>query len=132
MQNILVVEDFQPFREFVCTTVRAALPAANVCETADGLEAVSLARELRFDLITLDIGLPGLNGLQVARRILTFAPQSRILFVSQDSSREVIREALCLGPAGYVRKTDAGKELALAVAAAVRNTVFVSTTYHDA
>jgi len=132
VQNILVVEDFEPFREFVCSIVMAAIPAANVCETADGLEAVSLARELPFDLITLDIGLPGLNGLQVARRILTFAPESRILFVSQDSSRNVTREALSLGAAGYVHKTDAGKELARAIAAAVRNTVFVSTTCHDA
>ena len=73
-------------------------------EAADGLEAVQMTAELKPDLVLLDIGLPELNGLQAAQRILTFAPQTRIIFVSQESSPEVVQEALEFACA-YVPKT---------------------------
>jgi CheY-like chemotaxis protein len=68
-------------------------------------------------LILLDIGLPILNGIEAARRIRTVSPQSKILFVSQESSAKIVREALATGAMGYVVKTDAGSELLAAVEA---------------
>ena len=67
--------------------------------------------ELRPDLILLDIALPSMNGLEVARQILKLSPNSKILFVSQESSAEVVREALGTGAHGFVVKIDAGSEL---------------------
>ena len=68
-----------------------------VGETADGLEAVQKAEELHPDLIVLDIGLPSLNGIEAARRIRKLSPESTILFVSQESSGDVVQQALALG-----------------------------------
>jgi DNA-binding NarL/FixJ family response regulator len=59
----------------------------------------------------LDIGLPTLNGIEVARQILTLAPNSKVLFLSQNDSLDVAGEALNTGACGYVAKSDAGNEL---------------------
>ena len=101
--SILVVDDFEGFRRFVCSVLqpRAEFQAA---EASNGLEAVKKAEELQPDLILLDIGLPDLNGLEVAKRVLKVAPAAKILFLSQESSPDVVRKALRLGALGYVHK----------------------------
>ena len=68
------------------------------------------AEVLEPDLILLDIGLPTLNGIEAARQIRKLAPASKIIFVSQESSEEVIKEALKLA-SGYVMKTTMTSEL---------------------
>jgi DNA-binding response OmpR family regulator len=104
-----------------------------VGEIIDGLEAVQKAEELQPDLIVLDIGLPSLNGIEVARQIRKVSPKSKILFVSQESSADVVQEALGTGAHGYVVKTDAGVELLEAVDAVLRGGRFVGKRYsgHD-
>jgi DNA-binding NarL/FixJ family response regulator len=64
------------------------------------VQAIELARALRPNLILLDIGLPKLNGIDAARRIRQLAPQSRILFVSQESSVDLVQEAIDVGAFG--------------------------------
>ena len=86
-----------------------------ICEVSDGLQAVQKAEELQPDLILLDIGLPTLNGIEAARQILKLAPESKIIFLSQESSDDVVQEALRLGAWGYVVKTRAESELLAAV-----------------
>jgi CheY-like chemotaxis protein len=80
-------------------------------------------------LIVLDIGLPSLNGIEAARRIRKLSPKSKILFVSQESSADVVQEALALGALGYVVKADAGKELLTAVNALVHGDRFVGKRF---
>src|SRR6266850_7865867 len=83
--RVLVVEDYEPFRRYVCSTL-GKIPGLHVVGLAsDGLEAVQKAEELQPDLVLLDIGLPTLNGIDAARRIGKVAPQSKILFLSQES-----------------------------------------------
>jgi DNA-binding NarL/FixJ family response regulator len=83
--------------------------------------------ELQPALIVLDIGLPGLNGLEAARRIRKLSPQSTILFLSQESSPDIVQEALSLGALGYVMKAHAAIDLLIAVEAVLRNEQFVSS-----
>jgi len=97
-----------------------------ICEASDGLEAVQKAEELKPDLILLDIGLPKLNGIQAARQIRKLAPSSKIIFLSQESSADVVQEALDLGAMGYVVKAYAGSELLAAVEAVCQGRRFVS------
>jgi DNA-binding NarL/FixJ family response regulator len=82
---------------------------------------------LQPDLILLDIGLPSMNGIEAARRIRKLSPKSKILFVSQESSADLVQEALALGALGYVVKTDAGKELLTAVKAVVQGKQYLSS-----
>lgn len=125
--RILVVDDYQPFRVFVCSTLQKKPEWQDIHEAADGLEAVRKAEELRPHLIVLDIGLPKLNGIEAARRIRKLSPESRILFVSQESSADVVEEALNLGAWGYLVKAHAGSELLAAVEAVCEGKRFVGS-----
>jgi DNA-binding NarL/FixJ family response regulator len=123
--SVLVVDDFEPFRQFLCSTLHSK-PNGFVCwEAADGLEAVHKAGELQPDLILLDLGLPKLNGMEAARQIAKVSPVSKILFVSQESSADVVQEAFRVGAWGYIVKTDAARELLIGVNAVLRGTSFV-------
>jgi len=88
-----------------------------VGEASDGLEAVQKAVELKPDLILMDIGLPSLNGIEAARQIRELIPESKIIFLSQESSPEVVQETMDLGAAGYVVKVRAAIELRATVEA---------------
>ena len=121
-----MVEDYEPFRRFICSTLRKKPEFQIVGEVADGLEAVQKAEELQPDLIMLDIGLPSLNGIDAARRIRKLSPKSKILFMSQESSADVVQQALALGALGYVVKAHAGGELQPAVEAVLQGRQFVS------
>jgi DNA-binding NarL/FixJ family response regulator len=125
--RVLVVDDYEPFRRFVCATLGQWADFQVICEASDGLEAVQKAEELQPDLIVLDIGLPKLNGIEAARRIRKLAPESKIIFLSQESSADVVQEALSLGALGYVVKAHAGSELLAAVEAVLQGRQFVSS-----
>jgi DNA-binding NarL/FixJ family response regulator len=124
--RVLLAEDFEPFRRFISSTLSKGRATQIICEVSDGLVAVEKAEELKPDLILLDIGLPTLNGIEVARRIRTSVPQSKIVFVSQESSADVAQEAFSLGALGYVVKTRAGSELLAAVEAVRQGRKFIS------
>lgn len=126
--RILMVEDFEPFRRSITSIVQNQREFQVICEVSDGLEAVRKAAELQPDLVLLDIGLPGLNGIEVARRVRGLAPQSKIVFLSQESSPEVVRAAFELGAWGYVVKSDAGGELLDALSSVLRGKKFVSSS----
>jgi DNA-binding NarL/FixJ family response regulator len=124
--RVVVVDDYAPFRSFCCSALRENPELQIVGEISDGLEAVRKAEELQPDLIVLDLGLPTLNGIQAARRIRKVAPNSKILFVSQEASAAVVEEALSLGSTGYMVKASAGSELLAAVEAVRQGKRFIS------
>lgn len=95
-------------------------------EASDGLGAIQKAEGLQPDLILLDIGLPELNGIEVARRVRRLVPTAKILFVSQESSPDVVRETLLLGAQGYVHKPRAASDLLPAIDAVLEGKRFVS------
>ena len=104
-----------------------------IFEVSDGLQAVQKAQELNPELVVLDIGLPQLNGIEAARQIRELVPKSRIIFLSQESCVEVVREALRAGGLGYIVKSDAGDELLAAVRAVLRGERFLGARFagHD-
>jgi DNA-binding NarL/FixJ family response regulator len=126
--RVLVVDDFEPFRQIICAALGKRPDLQVVDGVSDGLEAVQKAVELKPDLILLDIGLPILNGFEAARQIRKLVPESKIIFVSQESSADVVQEALSLGAYGYVVKTRAGSDLLAAVEAVLLGKKFVSGT----
>jgi DNA-binding NarL/FixJ family response regulator len=123
---VLVVEDFAPFRQFVRSTLAKRPDLQIVGEVADGLDAVRKAELLEPDLVLLDLGLPTLNGIDAARQIRKLVPVSKIIFVTQESSYELLEEALHLGAWGYVLKARAASDLLAAVDAALEGRHFLS------
>src|SRR5271155_4408442 len=109
--RLLVVEDFEPFRRFI-RSMLGRNPELNVIgEASDGAEAVRKAEDLQPSLILLDIGLPSLTGIEAARRIRKLSPESKIIFLTQESSADVVQEAMSSGAWGYVAKARAASDL---------------------
>ena len=128
MQKIrgLVAGDFAPFRHFVRSTLSQRSNLQIVGEVSDGQEAVQKAKELKPDLMLLDVGLPTLNGIVAARQIRNFIPHVKIIFVTQESSAEIAEEAFNSGGRGYVVKARAGSDLLVAVDAILEGRQFIS------
>ncbi len=124
--RVLIVDDFVRWRRFFSTTIPKEPEILLVGEASDGLEAVQKAQELQPDLILLDIGLPALNGIEAARRIQKLSPASKILFVSENRSAEIVEEAMGTGANGYVLKSDAARDLLPAVTAILGGGYFIS------
>jgi DNA-binding NarL/FixJ family response regulator len=124
--RILVVDDHEVVRRAVCSLL-ASDPIVNVIsQTADGEQAVLKAEELKPDLVLLDIGLPGISGIEAAKRIRSVSPASRIIFLSQHDSLHVVEDAVRVGGHGYVAKMDAASDLLTAVRAVGEGKRFVS------
>lgn len=126
--HVLVVDDYQEWRLFAEATIQQEPGWRVIGEAADGLLAVQMAQQLQPDLVLLDIGLPTLNGIQVARQIRIDSPNSRIVFLSENRSRDIVEEAVQTGAGGYVLKSDAACELLPAIKAVLQGKQFVSST----
>src|SRR5215472_14905667 len=122
----LVVDDVEDFRHFFCSKLEQGTEYEVVGEASDGPQAVLQAQQLQPDLILLDIGLPTLNGIEAARRIRLVSRASKILFVSENRSPDIVKAVFDMGAGGYVVKSDAATELLPAVEAVLEGKRFVS------
>jgi DNA-binding NarL/FixJ family response regulator len=119
--RILVADDFEDWRVRIRQLLSFRPSWRIVAEAPDGLEAVQKAAELRPDVVLLDVQMPGLNGIEAARKIRQDCPGSRIIFLSQSSDKEIIRAALEIGAKAFVQKAMAARELIPAIEAALRD-----------
>jgi CheY-like chemotaxis protein len=108
--RVLVVEDFEPFRCAIRSIVEKRSGFQIGGEVSDGLEAVRETEKLQPDVILLDIDLPALNGIEVARQIPTVSPKSKVVFVTQESGPAFVQEALSLGAAGGVCHKESSRQ----------------------
>lgn len=124
--SVLVVDDFEPFRRLVRIILQPEGKFRIVGEASDGLEAVQQITKLRPDLVLLDLGLPTLNGIEVARRLRALVPYTRILFVSAESRADIVQQALHVSD-GYVLKLYAAEELVPAIEMVIRGKQYVTS-----
>ena len=109
--RILVVDDFEQWRLLVRSILENVPGLRVVGEASDGVEAVKEAATLLPDIVLLDVGMPRLNGIEAAERIRHASPESKIIFLTQDSDSEVKRAALATGALAYLSKSRANYEL---------------------
>jgi DNA-binding NarL/FixJ family response regulator len=126
--RVLIVDDFAPWRGFVIEHLEQQPHVRVLGYASDGLEGVRKAEELQPDLILLDISLPKLNGIEMARKVRKLVPKAKILFLSSNTDPDVIRAAFCAGGAGYVLKLDAGGALLAGMEAVLLGRQFVSSS----
>ena|SRR5215470_12073137 len=124
--RVLIVDDFTEWRQVIRGIV-SGMPQVEIAgEAANGLEAVEKAQQLQPDLILLDIGIPGLNGIEAARQIAKVCPKSKIAFLTENRCYELVEEALQVGASGYILKSHFDSELISGVAAMLKGKQFVS------
>jgi DNA-binding NarL/FixJ family response regulator len=115
--RILVADDHEIVRRGLVSLLKSHA-GWDVCgEARDGREAVDKAKALRPDIIILDIGMPNLNGLEATRQMLHHNPQSKVLILTITDVDEVVRAVLDAGARGFVLKSDAARDLVVAVEA---------------
>ena len=124
--RVLVVDDYAPWMNFVSAVLSATPQFQVVGQAANGLTALQKLAELNPDLVVLDIGLPDINGITVAQQIRDIAPNVRILFLTENTTPNVVRAALRTGAQGYVVKSSAARELLPALEALMLNCYFLS------
>jgi DNA-binding NarL/FixJ family response regulator len=122
--RILVADDYELVRRGICSILKSQ-PGWIVCgEASTGEQAVQMARDLRPDIVIIDIGMPGTNGLEATREILKENEDQRVLILTVNNSEQIIRAALTVGARGFVLKSDAATDLVNAVQALERHRTF--------
>jgi two-component system NarL family sensor kinase len=114
-RRILIADDHEVMRRGVRGLIESHNEWAVCGEAVEGKEAVKKSRELKPDLVILDINMPGLTGLAAAQQIRRENPAAKILFFSVHESPQTVREVLNVGGQGYVAKSRAGHDLVDAV-----------------
>jgi two-component system, NarL family, invasion response regulator UvrY len=112
--KVLLVDDHAIVRSGL-RRLLAALPGVQISEAATGREALAIVRAERPALITLDLNLPGLGGLELLRRIMTEHPEARVVVLSMHAEALYATRALRAGAAGYLSKNASPEELLEAV-----------------
>ena len=97
-----------------------------IAEAEDGRKAVQLAAELRPDVAILDIGMPGLNGIEATRHMIHDVPGIKVVGLSMHSDRRFVSEMFKAGASGYLLKDCAFEELVRAIRAVVENRMYLS------
>ena len=124
--RVLVVEDHEPIRRVICELLQERADLLIVGEAADGLDAIRQAEALRPDVVMLDIGLPRLSGIEVAGRLRAKVPDAKLMFVTNESSLEVVEQAFRRGAHGYVYKPRVQRDILPVLDAIIRGGRFVS------
>ena len=127
--TILLVEDHSPTRAEVRALLEREPDMTVVGEAVCGEDAVSLARELRPDIIVMDILLPGINGVEASRLIHAERPSIRILALSNHFGESLVQAILTAGGMGYVRKSRAFEELIPALRMVASGQTHVSSRF---
>jgi len=125
--RVLIADDHEVVRQGILSLVKM-LNQFEVCgEAMDGRDAVQKAKELRPDIVIIDIGMPQLNGLDATRQIMRERPSTKVLVLTMHDSEQVVREVLEAGARGYLLKSDAGRDLVSALEALQLDKTFFTT-----
>jgi len=129
--KILLADDHRMFRDGLRSLLDAQADLDVVGEADNGLDALSLAAELKPDVVVLDISMPGLNGVDVARRLLADAEPPRVVVLSMHSDRRYVLGMLKAGVSAYMLKDCGFEELASVIRDVMRGEIRLSARITD-
>ena len=123
--TVLLVDDHAMFRAGIKALLEADGRITVVGEASTGDEAVDRARELRPDVVVMDLSMPGSNGLEATRRIVALGLDTKVLVLTVHAEEEYLVPVVDAGASGYLTKTSADTELLEAIKVVARGLVFL-------
>jgi DNA-binding NarL/FixJ family response regulator len=124
--TVLVVDDHPLMRAGIRTLLEKTRPGVEIVEAPDGLSAIDLALQQRPDIVLMDISMPGLNGVEAARRLSTEIPGCKVIMLSMHRDEQRVIQSMRAGAVGYLMKDVAVAEVSIAIDAVVRGETFIS------
>jgi DNA-binding NarL/FixJ family response regulator len=134
MQNIriLLVDDHQMFRNALRSLLENTVNIEVVGETGDAFEIVSLARKTSADIVCMDIGMPGMNGIEATRKLIGACPNVKVIALSSYSEHKYVQDMMAAGASAYITKVEAADELLRAITAVRQNRKYLCPDVSDA
>lgn len=129
--KILLADDHKLMREGLRMMLEKLSGITIVGEAGDGISAVRMARDLKPDLVLMDIAMPDLNGIEATRRIMTEAPGVKVIALSMHADNRFVRHAFAAGARGYVLKGSAFEEVAAAIKTVAAGRIYISPKITD-
>ena len=123
--RILLADDQQLVREGLCALLDLIPDIRVVGEAGDGAEAVERARQMRPDVVLMDVRMPGLDGVAATRRLHEACPEVKVIILTTFDDDEYVFEGLRAGAAGYLLKDVPSEQLVEAIRAAARGEAFI-------
>jgi DNA-binding NarL/FixJ family response regulator len=124
--KILLADDHKIVRDGLRAMIEQQPDMEVVAEASEGRSAVRLAKELRPDVVIMDISMPDLNGIEAARQVASDAPRVKIVTLSMHSDSRFVKEVFQAGASGYLLKDCAFEELANAIHAVISGQIYLS------
>jgi DNA-binding NarL/FixJ family response regulator len=124
--RILMADDHPVYREGLRQIISSDPAMKILQETGNGAEALRLARELKPDIALLDMDMPGMNGLDVARARIKEKLSFKVIFLTMYRERDMFNEAMDLGAQGYVLKDSAAGEILQSIRAVAAGDYYIS------
>lgn len=115
--RVMLADDHKIMRQALRALLEREKGIDVVAEAGEGGEVVKLAAKSAPDIVVMDIGMPGLNGIEATKRLLARQPAVKVIALSGYSDKRFVREMLKAGAVGYIIKASAGEELMRAIRA---------------
>jgi DNA-binding NarL/FixJ family response regulator len=129
--KILLADDHALMREGLRMLLEKLAGITIVGEADNGISAVRMARDLKPDLVLMDIAMPDLNGIEASRRIMAEAPRAKVIALSMHADKRFVRHMFAAGAAGYVLKGSAFEEVAAAIKTVAAGRIYISPKITD-
>jgi DNA-binding NarL/FixJ family response regulator len=124
--RVLLADDHRLVRAGLRALLQSIEGVQVVAEAGNGYEALQLAEQHQPDIVIMDIGMEGLNGLEAATRLAKFTPAPRVIILSMHANEEYVRRSLQAGAAGYLLKGAEPAELEFALQAVMRGEIYLT------
>jgi len=129
--RILLVDDHQMFRDALRCLLEKTPHFKVVGETGDAFEVLGLAHKTSADIVCMDIGMPGMNGIETTRHLLAACPSVKVIALSTYSDQRYVKGMMNVGALAYITKVAAADELFRAINAARKNRKYLSPDVAD-
>jgi DNA-binding NarL/FixJ family response regulator len=125
--RVLIVDDHPLVRAGIRAVIEKTVGESEIFDAVDGREALEIAAKTRPDIVLLDISMPGLNGIDAARRFASDLPECKVIMLSMHCNEERIAQCMRAGARGYILKEAAASEVVKAIEAVLRGEIYISS-----